>query len=77
MEWLELELLTDEKAIYRYYPEGGKEYGIVSLMRKTGERIHDMPCPGTGSMYARQAWDRLDECQETGNYPQRTMVAWY
>ena len=52
MEDLVLESLTDEKVTYRYYPEGKDAYGIVSLMRKTGECIHDMPCPGKGSIYA-------------------------
>ena len=41
MEYIELEFLSDEKVSYRYYPEGGDEYGIVSLMRKTDEVIHD------------------------------------
>ena len=45
MEDLKLESLTDEIVSYRYYPEGGKEYGIVSLNRKTGERILDLLCP--------------------------------
>lgn len=66
-----------KKATYRYYPNGGTAYGVVSLMRKTGERIHDKPCPGTGSMYVRMAWKRLDECQEKCEFPQKAMVAWY
>lgn len=77
MEDLELVLLTDEKVSYRYYPNGKEAFGIVSLMRKTGKRIHDEPCPGVSSEYARQAWARLDEYQESGNFPERGMVAWY
>ncbi len=52
MERIYLLELTDEKVTYRYHPEGGKEYGIVSLMRKTGERIHEKPYPDSLTSYA-------------------------
>ena len=77
MEYIELELLTDEKVSYRYYPNGKEAFGIVSLMRETGERIHDVHCPGVSSSYAGQAWARLDEYQEAGEFPERALVAWY
>ena len=77
MEYIELELLTDEKVSYRYYPEGKEAFGIVSLMRETGELVHDVPCPNAPSMYAEQAWQRLDECQEAGEFPERAQIAWY
>lgn len=77
MEWIILESLTDEKATYRYYPEDSKEYGIVSLMRKTGKRIHDKPHPDVISEYARQAWRRLEEYQKNGHFPERGQIAWY
>lgn len=80
MEWIELEELTDDKVSYRYYPEDDKEYGIVSLMRKTGQRIHDKPCPNDEhyiSMYVGMAWQRLDKYQKEGNFPKRAMIAWY
>ena len=76
MEWIYLEELTEEKVSYRYYPEGNKEYGIVSLIRRTGKRVHDLPCPDTLSLYARHAWDRLEEYQETNNFPKKDLVAW-
>ena len=77
MEELELELLTDEKVTYRYYPNGKEPFGVVSLMRKTGKRVHDKPCPGVSSEFAGQAWRRLEEYQKNGNFPERGMVAWY
>ena len=77
MEWIELELLTEEKVTYRYYPEGKEAFGIVSLMRKTRERIHDKPCPEGGSMYVMQVWPRLEKYQEAGNFPERDQIAWY
>lgn len=77
MEDIKLELLTEERVSYRYYPEGGEEYGIVSLDRKTGKRIHDLPCPDTISSYAGQAWRRLEEYQREGNFPEKAMIMWY
>ena len=77
MEYIVLEELTDDRVAYRYYPEGGSEYGIVSLDRKTGERFHDKICPDSISMYAGQAWRRLDEYQAAGEFPKRAQIAWY
>ena len=77
MEYLKLELLTDDKVSYRYYPEGGKNYGVVSLMRKTGERVHDRQCPDSVSSYAGQAWRRLDKYQRENHFPETDIVAWY
>ena len=76
MEYLRLELLTENKVSYRYYPEGGDEYGIVSLMRKTGKRIHDLFCPDAISSYAGQAWRRLEEYQTKNHFPEEDLVAW-
>ena len=77
MEHLELVLLTDEKVTYRYYPEGGEAFGVVSLMRKTGKRIHDVPCPGiSSSLYARQAWYHIGQYQKAGEFPKRGQAAW-
>ena len=76
MEWIYLEELTDEKVTYRYYPENGEDFGIVSINRKTGQRFHDMPCPGVASLYAGQAWHRLDEYNRKSNFPEKALVAW-
>lgn len=76
MERLVLEEITQEKATYRYYPEQSKTYGIVALMRKTGQRILEKLHPDYSSAYAGQAWRRLDEYQKTGDFPEKDLVAW-
>ena len=76
MEWIELIELTDEKVSYRYYPEGKNEYGIVSLMRKTGELIHDVPCLNVLLTYAGHAWRRIEKYQKENNFPKKAMIAW-
>ena len=77
MEELKLESLTDEIVSYRYYPEGGEEYGIVSLNLKTSERILDLLCPDWPSSYAGQAWMRLEEYQSKNYFPEKALVMWY
>ena len=76
MERIELELLTDEKVSYRYYPDGKTPFGIVSLMRKTGKRIHERSCPEGLSLYAEQAWPRLEEYQRAGEFPKTAQITW-
>ena len=77
MERIELELLTDDIVSYRYYPEGGEEYGIVSLNRKTDEIVHDKVYPDISGMYKRQALYRMRKYNETGEFPEKATVAWY
>lgn len=77
MEYLELELLTDEKVSYRYYPECREEFGIVSLIRKTNEIIHDKAYPDNSGMYKRQAIYRIRKYNESGIFPERATVMWY
>ena len=77
MEDIVLEFLSDDKVSYRYYPEGKEEYGIVTLMRKTDEVIHDKVYPDISGMYKWQAVNRIREYNETGEFPKKAMVAWY
>ena len=78
MEDLILEELTEEKATYRYFPLGSSEYGVVAIMRKTGECFHEKKWSGsTTSIYARQAWQRLREYQKSNKFPEKDLVAWY
>ncbi len=77
MEDLLLESLTEDKVTYRYYHEGGEKFGIVSLMHKTGKRIRDKPCQGERSVYAGQAWHRIDEYQKKRKFPEKALVMWY
>ena len=78
IEDLVLEELTEEKATYRYYPVGSNEYGIVSIMRKTGDCAHEKKWPGSNtSVHARQVWQRLKEYRKNNKYPEKDLVAWY
>ncbi|MBR0150990.1 MAG: hypothetical protein IJP89_06485 [Synergistaceae bacterium] len=77
MEDIRLELLTDEIVSYRYYPEGGEEYGIVSLNRKTNEVVHDKAYPNVSGMYKRQAVYRMRRYNEAGEFPEKATVIWY
>lgn len=77
MEWIYLDKLTDEKVSYRYYPENGEEYGIVALVRKTGELIHEKVCPDILSNYYCHAWRRLEKYQRDNNFPEKDLIVWW
>ena len=77
MEDLKLELLTDEIVSYRYYTEGGEEYGIVSLNRKINEYTHDKIYPDISGMYKRQTVYRMRKYNETSEFPEKALVVWY
>lgn len=78
MEYLELVEVTSDRVTYRYYPNGGKVFGIVSLMRKTGERILDSPIPeGFWIEYASHAWRAMETYHETEHFPETDLIAWY
>ena len=79
MEYLELIELTEEKAVYRYYPEGKEKWGIVSINRKTGNVFHDKHYDENDhtEMYHGMAWSRLRKYQAADNYPKKAQIAWY
>ena len=77
MERIELELLTDERVSYRYYPEFRDDFGIVSLMRKTDKVIHDKVYPDVTTMYVRQAVYRMRQYNKAGEFPEKATVMWY
>lgn len=77
MEWIFLVSLTDEKVTYRFQPDYSKEYGVVSLMRKTGKRVLEQPHPDAPLEYAGMAWAKIEDCQKNGSFPEKAIVAWY
>ena len=61
-------------------PKGKSKYGVVTLMRKTGEHIHEKPYSDDKyetSFYVRMVWPRLRKYQATGEFPKRAQIAWY
>lgn len=69
--------LTDASARYKYYPENSKEYGIVTLNRKSGERILEKTVEGYSLNYAAHAFRRMEEYQKKENFLKEDIVVWY
>ena len=54
--------------------KNGEEYGIVALVRKTGELIHEKVCPDILSNYYCHAWRRLEKYQRDNNFPEKDLM---
>ena len=78
MEWIYLENVTEERIKYRYYPESKEKFGIVSLIRKSRERVIDKLCESDKSkIYAFHALRCLEEYQKKNEYPEKDLLMWY
>lgn len=71
------EKLTDKIVSYRYYPEFSKEYGIVSVNRKTKERSIDKVHEEFSNVYAGHALCNICKFIDDDNFPEKDVIAWY
>lgn len=76
MVWLELISITDEFAKYKYYPEHGETYGVVTVNRINGERSTEKEADGYPSFYKGHAWRAIEKMQEEKKFQKTMMVAW-
>lgn len=77
---LELVLNSDNGEIveYNFFPEGKKEYGTITVNKKTG--VVDITKRADGDdydVYLRHAVSKVLNYQKSGSYQQKEMVAWY
>ncbi len=72
-------VLNDDNIIsYRYYPEGGKNAGFVSVDKKnlkvlSKQLSHD----DVGDWYAHHVITRIFKMIESGTFEEKGMAAWY
>ena len=77
MEWIYQEDITEEKITYKYYPEGKEKFGIVSLVRKNGERVIDKLCESDKfKTYAFHALRLLEKYHEKDEFPEKDLIIW-
>ena len=63
---------------YRYYPQGGKDFGTVSINTKTGETAIITPSEDdAGKRYAFKMAKRLKEFFNDNSYKDNGIIAWY
>lgn len=78
METIKLIELTDEYAIYEFYPENKKECrGVIKFNRTTKDYAvlekNDMPL---FMMYASHVWYRVKNYDENNDFKEYDLVAW-
>lgn len=74
IEFLEL---TENLVRYKYFPEDSNDYGIVSLNRKTKERILEKVLEKYSLKYAAHALYRMEKYLREEKFPEMDIVAWY
>ena len=75
---IELLKVSENEAVYKYFPEQETEkYGIVAVNRKTGERIIRKKNSDYGSEYAFHACREIERYISKGIFKPKGTVAWY
>ena len=77
MLYLILKELTEERAVYEYHPDGGDDYGIVSVDRKTGVCSLHKYKPKAGQMFSGMALSGIRKLFNEGIFPEKRVVSWY
>ena len=73
-----LERETDDEMVYRYFPEGKTDSGLVSYNKKTGELSVIELAPGEKfRTYALKMFYKIRTIIANGEFRQSGIVAWY
>ena len=65
-------------ALYKYFPEGGADYGIVSFNEKTGDAsIETLAKNDKHGRYAMKLFKRIREMASKEAFEKEGIVAWY
>lgn len=68
----------NSKISYKYFPEGGADYGIVSFNEKTGDSsIETLATNDRHQRYALKMFKRIIEMASNGSFEREGIVAWY
>lgn len=78
METVKLIELTDEYAIYKYYPEDKRDSaGIVKFNRVNKERLLiKVSEEDFANLYAGHAWCRIEEYDRNNDFKEDDLIAW-
>ncbi len=68
---------TENEIKYRYYPEDGKESGIVSVNKKTGEcSVDEAAYNDRHQRYAMKLLKKMKEFVTDNSFEKNGIVAW-
>lgn len=64
--------------LFRYFPEGGVDYGVVSFNEKTGDgSIETLAKNDRHQRYAMKLFKRIREMASKGSFEKEGIVVWY
>ena len=64
--------------LYRYFPEGGADYGVIFFSEKTGDgSIETLAKNDRHQRYAMKLFKRIREMASKGSFEKEGIVAWY
>lgn len=73
-----LEKETDKEVVYKYYPEGNKDFGLVSFDKeKNACSIVTLSPNDRHQRYAQKMFARIREFTSNGSFEKEGMIAWY
>lgn len=73
-----MEKETDKDVVYRYYPEGNEDSGLVSYDKEKKEcSIVTLSTQDKHQRYACKMFARIRACATTGFFEKEGMIAWY
>ena len=68
----------DGKLVYRYFPEGKEDYGVISYDEKTDTTtIETLAKEDEFRWYALKMLSRIRKMKEKGTFDTEGMIAWY
>jgi len=79
-EMLKFKLIErrEGKLVYRYFPEGKEDYGVVSYDKRTDTTtIETLAKEDEFQWYALKMLSRIRKMKEKGSFDTEGMVAWY
>lgn len=68
---------NESKALYKYFPEGGSESGVVVIDKKSGEcSIENLSSNDRYQRYAIKMFKRLRELLASKSFEKTGIIAW-
>ena len=69
---------TSQKVVYKYYPEGGTDAGVVSFDKESKTNsIVTLSEKDRHHRYAQQLFARIREFANSNSFAKEGLIAWY
>jgi hypothetical protein len=69
---------TPKKVVYKYFPEGGSDAGVVSFDKESKTNsIVSLSAKDRHQRYAQKLFGHIREFAEINSFAKEGMIAWY